>query len=332
MPDCTVVGAGIAGAACANSLARRGWNVTVLEAAAETGGAPVLPVGLFAPHVSADDAIFSQVTRRGIALTIASARSLLREGEDWALTGIAERLEDGGWRVQEQAGWIKPACWIAALLRHPRIAVRYGERANAAGGRGLTVIAAGWRSIALAGGGIALQPIRGQLSWGRRAAGDDDVFPAQPRNGHGSFAPAIPHEGGAAWYCGSSFLRDETADDLRAADHAANLARLQVLAPEAAARLRPRFEAGEVQGWAGVRCASRDRLPAVGPLPGEENDGVWLCTAMGSRGLTFAVLCAELLAARLHGEPLPLEPRLARALDVNRRSLRGESAAAARQS
>ena len=35
---------------------------------------------------------------------------------------------------------------------------------------------------------------------------------------------------------------------------------------------------------------------------------------MGSRGLTFAALCAELLAARLHGEPLPVERRLADAL------------------
>jgi tRNA 5-methylaminomethyl-2-thiouridine biosynthesis bifunctional protein len=39
---------------------------------------------------------------------------------------------------------------------------------------------------------------------------------------------------------------------------------------------------------------------------------------MGSRGLTFAALCGELLAARLHGEPLPLEPRLAAALDTAR--------------
>jgi tRNA 5-methylaminomethyl-2-thiouridine biosynthesis bifunctional protein len=39
---------------------------------------------------------------------------------------------------------------------------------------------------------------------------------------------------------------------------------------------------------------------------------------MGSRGLTFAALCAELLAARLHAEPLPLPARLAAALDVQR--------------
>jgi tRNA 5-methylaminomethyl-2-thiouridine biosynthesis bifunctional protein len=39
---------------------------------------------------------------------------------------------------------------------------------------------------------------------------------------------------------------------------------------------------------------------------------------MGSRGLTFAWLGAELLAARLHGEPLPLPSRLAAAIDAAR--------------
>jgi tRNA 5-methylaminomethyl-2-thiouridine biosynthesis bifunctional protein len=36
---------------------------------------------------------------------------------------------------------------------------------------------------------------------------------------------------------------------------------------------------------------------------------------MGSRGLSFSALCAELLAARMGGEPLPVEAKLADALD-----------------
>ena len=39
---------------------------------------------------------------------------------------------------------------------------------------------------------------------------------------------------------------------------------------------------------------------------------------MGARGLTLALLCGELLAARLQGEPLPLDPRLAKALGAER--------------
>jgi tRNA 5-methylaminomethyl-2-thiouridine biosynthesis bifunctional protein len=39
---------------------------------------------------------------------------------------------------------------------------------------------------------------------------------------------------------------------------------------------------------------------------------------MGSRGLSFAALCAELLVARLCAEPLPVEFSLSRNLDANR--------------
>ncbi|HEY2255300.1 MAG TPA: FAD-dependent oxidoreductase, partial [Variovorax sp.] len=74
--------------------------------------------------------------------------------------------------------------------------------------------------------------------------------------------------------------------------------------------------------WAGVRCASGDRRPLVGPLRPEEPDGIWLLTALGSRGLSFAALCAELLAARWHAEPLPLPSRMAEALDTRRSSAR----------
>ncbi|MEY3144732.1 MAG: hypothetical protein RL342_403, partial [Pseudomonadota bacterium] len=40
--------------------------------------------------------------------------------------------------------------------------------------------------------------------------------------------------------------------------------------------------------------------------------------AMGSRGLMFSVLCAELLAAMWGGEPLPVEARLASQLEALR--------------
>ncbi|MGH8820671.1 MAG: FAD-dependent oxidoreductase, partial [Rhodoferax sp.] len=63
------------------------------------------------------------------------------------------------------------------------------------------------------------------------------------------------------------------------------------------------------------RCAAPDRLPLLGPT---QLPGVWICTAMGSRGLTMAVLCGELLAAQVHGEPLPIEQSLARRLSAGR--------------
>jgi tRNA 5-methylaminomethyl-2-thiouridine biosynthesis bifunctional protein len=43
-----------------------------------------------------------------------------------------------------------------------------------------------------------------------------------------------------------------------------------------------------------------------------------MSTAFGSRGLTGAALAAELIAAWLHEEPLPVEARLARAVFAGR--------------
>jgi tRNA 5-methylaminomethyl-2-thiouridine biosynthesis bifunctional protein len=114
------------------------------------------------------------------------------------------------------------------------------------------------------------------------------------------------------WVMGASFERGNTQPGITTADHQANLEKLQVLHPEAAQALHTAF--ATAQGWAGIRCAAPDRMPWVGCL----QPGLWISTAMGARGLTFAHLCAELLAAQLHGEPWPLEKKRAAALDVRR--------------
>jgi tRNA 5-methylaminomethyl-2-thiouridine biosynthesis bifunctional protein len=74
----------------------------------------------------------------------------------------------------------------------------------------------------------------------------------------------------------------------------------------------------ELQAWRGSRCVSADRLPLLGPLNGDADQSLWLCAAMGSRGLSLAVLCAEMLAARWGAEPLPVDAALARTLDADR--------------
>lgn len=68
--------------------------------------------------------------------------------------------------------------------------------------------------------------------------------------------------------------------------------------------------------WAAVRCTSSDRLPLVGRVGTQ--DGLWALTALGARGLTLSVLCAELLAAWLCDEPPPIEDALAAKLDARR--------------
>lgn len=63
-------------------------------------------------------------------------------------------------------------------------------------------------------------------------------------------------------------------------------------------------------GWAGWRAAVSDRLPVIGPI--DDMPGIWLACAYGSRGLSWAALAGDVIAATLDQEPLPLERELLR--------------------
>ncbi|MDM0107098.1 FAD-dependent 5-carboxymethylaminomethyl-2-thiouridine(34) oxidoreductase MnmC [Variovorax sp. J22R24] len=369
---CVVVGAGLAGAAVAASLARRGWEVDVLEAAERPAtGASGLPVGMLAPHVSPDDALLSRLTRAGIRATWQQLEQLLAEGEDWRATGVLERRATGDDRLpgewiadgpneswhaslpqlgeaglppdavalwHARGAWVRPSRLIAAWLALPGIRVRARcrvariERIEHIDGKGKRwvvrdangamlaeadriVIAGGMESHALAPE-FPLQAVRGQVEWGLMPAGAR--LPATPINGDGHLIAHVPTAEGRLWLVGATFDRDSNDVAPRASDTEFNRGRLNRLHPDAAALLAPAFARGETRAWVGIRCASGDRRPLVGPLSSGSADGVWLCTALGSRGLSFAVLCAELLAARWHHEPLPLPAKLAQALDARR--------------
>ena len=384
---CAVIGAGLAGAAVAASLARRGWQVTVFDAADQAAaGASGVPVAVFAPHVSPDDALLSRLTRAGLRLTWQELATRLTEGTDWRASGVLERrppgddrlppdwLEAGpneSWRADAArvsdaglppdtaalwhatAGWAKPAKLVAAWLAQPGVALNTGQRVartEAVAGTSPTlptvwrlcatdgstiaeaeriVIAAGHESAALAPS-QPLQPVRGQVAWGRTPVSADEscdiALPPMPINGDGHLIARVPFAGasegneGTFWLTGATFDRDRSDIQPSEADTAANREKLARLHPAAATALAGIFDDGAVEVWAGVRCASADRRPLIGPLDPSVPQGPWLCTAMGSRGLSFAALCAELLAARWHGEPLPLPTALAGALATGRSS------------
>jgi tRNA 5-methylaminomethyl-2-thiouridine biosynthesis bifunctional protein len=145
----------------------------------------------------------------------------------------------------------------------------------------------------------------------------DEVMsvPRFPVNGDGSFIPCVPTANGPAWMCGASFERGDTSLLPRAEDRQDNLDRFRRLLPTVSARIDA--TPYELRDWVGIRCASTDRRPLVGPV-GDDADGLWISTAMGSRGLTFAALAGELIAARIHGEALPLARKLAQSLDPKR--------------
>jgi tRNA 5-methylaminomethyl-2-thiouridine biosynthesis bifunctional protein len=376
---CAVVGAGLAGASVAAALARRGWQVQVLDATPQpAAGASGLPAGLLVPHVSTDDSPRSRLTRAGLRLTRAEAQRLLVRGTDWQPGGVLERRLDGHpglpadwpaagqqissaatadlaapWRAgtapapelwHAQAAWLKPARLVQAWLQEPgvhfvgnarvhalrrqddqwqlldrsgQVLVRAAQvvLANAADATRLVRAVPGAPLAELP----AVHEMRGVLSWGLHRPGIESALPPFPVNGLGSLIPAVPTDEGLAWYAGATYEAADQAPAPGAEHHRVNHDKLRTLLPAAAAALAPAFEAGAARGWGNTRCVSADRLPLVGPLEDGPAPTLWISAAMGSRGLSFAMLCAELLAARLGAEPWPVEASLARFLVARRR-------------
>jgi tRNA 5-methylaminomethyl-2-thiouridine biosynthesis bifunctional protein len=255
-----------------------------------------------------------------------------------------------------QAAWVKPQALIRSWLGSPGVQFQGGARVAALhhsakgwdllGSTGkhlasadVVVIAAAGATQQLLSGtkatAIALLPLKplramhGQLSWGLHPKTGADALPTHPVNGHGHLVAHVPQTDGLTWYAGATYestvdagpdAADVTA--VIAAGHAANFSRLQRLLPEAAQALRAQFEspveAGPLGHWRNTRYATPDRLPVAGPLMAGDQPSLWGSTAFGSRGLTWAVLCAEIIAARLTGEPLPVETGLSRHLDSGR--------------
>jgi tRNA 5-methylaminomethyl-2-thiouridine biosynthesis bifunctional protein len=248
------------------------------------------------------------------------------------------RVAGPGWWIPD-GGWARPQALCRSLLAGgaDRIRARFGSnvndlepcsagwRARDAGGEVLAqapvlVIANGYDARHLALPGLPmLIGVRGQVSF---------VSAAPSRRlgvvvcGDGYIAP-LP---GGGHCIGATFEPGVDAVDVRADDHASNLQRAQRMLPGFARGIDPT----RLAGWAGVRAATADRIPACGALdsgtaPGHDG-GCYAITGMGARGLVWAPLCAEVLASHLEGEPNPIERSLVAAMDPLRQYRRFERA------
>jgi len=161
---------------------------------------------------------------------------------------------------------------------------------------------------------LPLKPVRGQLSIFSIKAGNAwvDKLPKVGISGDGYCLPAEQLEdGNYRWIVGSSF--DEGEDDLGSRDSSDTFNRQQ------AQGLLDYFD-GDTQGlikagdFVGVRCVAGDRLPMIGALT--QRRGIFLATALGSRGVLWSALAAKLITAQVLGDDFALLARFGFAADL----------------
>ena len=161
---------------------------------------------------------------------------------------------------------------------------------------------------------LPLKPVRGQLSI--FSIKKDDLWVQKlPRvgvSGDGYCLPAQQLEDGSyRWIVGSSF--DEGEDELGSRDSSDAFNRKQAQGLLAYSEGDPKalIKAGD---FVGVRCVAGDRLPIIGAL--SQRPGIFLATALGSRGILWSALAAKLITAQALGDDFALLARLGFAADL----------------
>jgi tRNA 5-methylaminomethyl-2-thiouridine biosynthesis bifunctional protein len=254
-------------------------------------------------------------------------------------------------------GWIKPPVACQVLTDHPLITVQTAEVENIDYEHSALPRNSSWQALNNAGSSIAtaqvmviacafdssrfsqtnhlpIQKTRGQIS--RLPATKKSSALKTVLCGEGYIAPAA----GGEHTLGATYNVGETSTAIRPEDHHTNLQQLANTDAAMANTFNPE-NINQLHGRAAFRCTTLDYLPIAGPAPKLENylddyellrknarshipiasatwPGLYLNIGHGSRGLSYAPLCAELVANQICGEIPPLELDLRQAVHPGR--------------
>jgi tRNA 5-methylaminomethyl-2-thiouridine biosynthesis bifunctional protein len=293
------------------------------------------------------------------AVTLDEARALsgapLREGGVWLpMAGCADpRTLCDAWSAHAARRLFGQR--VEQLVHGPEGWVARGPGGEALGAAPVVIVAAGPGSLGLvdlappARLGVAL-PL--QQRFGAATIAQATIAPARCVLGGDGYALAIDD---SSWLVGPVEGPDAPPEPSPAHAWRRFVASLDVADPGGWAPMTTATPGGRLlhtgprrhtgprlhSGPGGWRLSSRDHLPLIGAVPDSvriatrvtalrRNDrapmprvaGLYAATAFGGRGLLWAVLAAEVLAAELDGEPAPLERDLLDAIDPSRFSRR----------
>ncbi len=343
-----IIGAGIAGASTARAVRALGGEAAVFDPQGRGAGASGNPAALVTPRVDAGlgppAQLFAQAWRRALDLYAALPEAIIargalqlaaqpRDAERFAKVAASDLFEPGALAMLDRAEVaarlgesaaaglafaealvIEPAIVLANWAPQVELAAvarlehdSGGWRLLDAQGRTLAnadavVVAAGLETLNLVPG-LPLGAVRGQASW-------TDAIADRPwAAAFGGYV--IPTRQGLLF--GATHDRGDTACDLRAEDHARNVASVAESLPRLAAQLAE----APLDGRASVRVATPDQLPIAGAVADGRAD-LFVLSGFGARGFALAPLLAEHVAAVILGAPSPLPAPLAEAVDPDR--------------
>ncbi len=264
---------------------------------------------------------------------------------------LGETPVEGGYWYPD-SGWLRPPAVCSAMLESPLIkfqqncgkvvlkpleeqwqAINSDNQALATAD--IAIICSGASSASFTETGwLPLQSIRGQTSYLPASEATQSLKAAFCHRGYISPARESRH------CIGASFKLRDNSMEVRPEEHRENLEKLAAALPQWSSELE-KLDPEKMEGRVGFRCASPDYLPIAGPVPAREEflqtygalrknarqviqqrgnyvPGLYINTAHGSRGLSSAPLCAQLLASLICNELPPLSRELVRALSPSR--------------
>lgn len=357
-PSVAIIGAGIAGLSMAHVLANRGIQVTLLDLAEPLAGASGNPRALLAPKlVNADklaDSLMNSATlfssrywQQYPQVMQPCPILLMQDAEDitpaeqmahypaevLACISAEQASTLAHTPLQQQAMLFKPSGLIDTQALAQLVLASTHIRFQQADVKQLlqldnqhwqlldaqqqeiasadhVIVCSAMASSQLHASITALKPIRGQVSWCDMPA--DALHCTMSYGGYA--APYLSMGKPAQLLFGASFIRGDESTQVTDSDHQHNYRLLLETAPQLAQQL-PDMQ--HWQGRASIRAQSNDYLPLAGPVSMDAPQ-LWTLCGLGSKGYSYALLCAELLAAQMLGEMYPVSAKVASSLNPAR--------------
>lgn len=328
-----IIGAGLAGTAVALCLNRRGIETVLIDQYTDAAmGASSNQLGLINPKIEAQD---NPRTDLGQSAFSFAGHILQNHADDYRCAGALHlahtpeklhRLE----KIYRESGWLEPHLeWIEPSytkqicgvdIHHPALYYRDSSTVNTQAfvkklaslshfvpqtswnidHQQPTILCNGWGMKQIAElQSITFEAVRGQVIYG-----DTDIQLQCPIM-FGSYCAPVTS---THWSLGATFDRHQT--DIAPNDND------QIRILKSVRDVIPLNDFRITSQWAQLRTTTRDRYPVVGKIP--KYDSLYALGALGSHGLQFSFILAEILACQITNSPLPVGRDAASICDINR--------------